>query len=817
MEAKVFVVDDDASVRDAIALLLQSESIPSECYATAEEFLDAYRPEIPGCLVLDLTMPGMSGLELQQTLSDRHIRIPIIFITGHGEVPESVRAIRAGAFDFIEKPFDNELLLRRVREAIDWDLNFRREESERTAEAIRLYAESIVETVRQPLLVLDHYLDVLSGNGSFYETFQFEDCADKSECFNDFMNRLWAVPGLRQQLEEISTTHSEIQDFEIDIDFPRVGHKTLLLTARQLHQTGQPGRLLLALEDITASKESADILFEEKERAQITLQSIGEAVITTDALGRVESLNPIAEQLTGWSREEAQGRKVQEVFNVVDEFSRESVADLQAEALQQGRIFRLEDHSLLISRDGREYAIQDSVAPIHGRRGNLLGSVIVFRDVTEARRATRELVHHAIHDPLTGLVNRREFEQRLKHAITGSKSRGAQHALCYIDLDQFKIVNDTVGHVAGDELLRQITNLLLDNIRDRDTLARLGGDEFGLLLDNCPQDKAMQIAESLVAEVRDHRFVWEGRPFLVGASVGMVAITGAADNAIELLGQADMACYGAKEQGRNRVCLYQGEGCDHMQRHTEMMRAADLSAAMEEDRLLLYYQPIVALLEDDDLVHYELLLRLQNADGNIVLPAAFIPAAERYGSMPSLDRWVIQTAFQRYAATFGGNSTTEISINLSGNSLNDPALLEFVRQQFAATDLSPQRVCFDISETAAIRNLSQAQRFIHTLKQEGCRFALDDFGSGLSSFTYLKKLPVDYLKIDGAFVREMLENPLDHAMVEAIRNIGHVLGIRIIAESVENEAIVTRLRDLGVDFAQGYGLGSPVPLADLAA
>ena len=817
MEAKLFVVDDDALVRDAIALLLKFESIPAECYATAEEFLAAYRPDQPGCLVLDLTMPGMSGMELQQTLIERHIRIPIIFITGHGEVPESVRALRAGAFDFIEKPFDNELLLRRVHEAIDWDQRFRREVSERTAEAIRLYAESIVETVRQPLLVLDHYLDVLSANGSFYQTFQFSDCSDKSVCLNVFMNRLWTVPGLRQQMEEISTTQGELQDLEIDLDFPRVGHKSLLLTARQLHQNGQPERLLVALEDITASKESADILFEEKERAQITLQSIGEAVITIDARGLVESLNPIAEQFTGWRQEEARGRKIEQVFNVVDDQSRKSVADLQARALRQGRIIRIEDHLLLISRDGREFAIQDSVAPIHDRHGNLLGAVIVFRDVTEARRVTRELAHHATHDPLTGLVNRREFEQRLAHAVVGSKSRGAQRALCYIDLDRFKIVNDTVGHAAGDELLRQITNLLLENIRDRDTLARLGGDEFGLLLDNCPQDKAVEIAESLVAEVRDHRFVWEGHPFLVGASIGLVEISGAVENVVELMAQADMACYAAKEQGRNRVCLYQMEGCDHLQRHTEMMRAADLSTAVEDERLLLYYQPIVSLLRDEDVVHYELLLRLQNNEGNIILPEAFIPAAERYGSMVALDHWVIRSAFQRYGATFGASREAEISINLSGNSLNDASLLDYVRQEFTTSEIPPQRVCFDISETAAIRNLSQAQRFIHVLKQEGCRFALDDFGTGLSSFAYLKKLPVDYLKIDGGFVREMLENPLDHAMVEAIRTIGHVLGIRIIAECAENEAIITRLRDLGVDYAQGYGLASPLPLADLAA
>jgi diguanylate cyclase (GGDEF)-like protein len=392
--------------------------------------------------------------------------------------------------------------------------------------------------------------------------------------------------------------------------------------------------------------------------------------------------------------------------------------------------------------------------------------------------------------------------------------------LCYLDLDQFKIVNDTAGHAAGDELLRQIKIILSGMFRDRDTLARIGGDEFGLLLDNCPLERAQIIAQAVVSNIRDHRFHWEGRTYQIGASVGLAPITGELEDTTQLLTQADVACYIAKELGRNRVHLYQREDNETVQRHGEILGAAGLRDSLEQGRFRLHYQPIIPLSEPiPHPTRYEALLRVvykssEDANSELVLPAAFIPAAERYGMMGAIDRWVIQAAFREYANGVG-QTGAQIAINLSGNSLSDETLLDFIEAQFTAQAFPPERVCFEITETAAIQNLRPARELMAALKRRGSQFALDDFGSGLSSFRYLKTLPVDYLKIDGSFVKDMIENPNDCALVAAINQMSHALGIQTIAEYVESQAIVDRLRELKVDYAQGFFFGHAAPWGQL--
>ena len=571
-------------------------------------------------------------------------------------------------------------------------------------------------------------------------------------------------------------------------------------------------------EEIVERKRAEEALFEEKERAQVTLHSIGDAVITTDATGIVAYMNPVAEALTGWSVDEARGQPLEAVFQIINERSRERVPNPVARCLVEGGIKGLSNHTVLMSRSGQEYAIQDSAAPIRCRNGKISGAVLVFSDVTEARRMTLELAYQAAHDDLTGLVNRREFERRLANALGSAKVRGLQHALCYLDLDQFKLINDTIGHVAGDRLLKQIGGVLMRKVRVRDTLARLGGDEFSLLIEHCPLDNAIEIAKSLVLALRDFRFAWEGRSFEIGVSVGVVPITSTAENAAELLAHADVACYTAKDLGRNRIYVYQTEDPELARRHTEMLRVADLKGALQEDRFHLYCQPIVALfLPSDAPLRYELLLRLVDAKGEVVLPKTFIPAAERYGLMATIDRWVIRKAFHHATVALRSRSLgVGIAINLSGNSLNDDGLLAFVRQALAEAGFPPDRLCFEITETAAITNLTQAAHFITEMKKAGCRFALDDFGSGLSCFTYLKHLPVDYLKIDGSFVRDMMEDPIDRAMVAAINQVGHTMGIQTIAEYAESEAIIRELKELRVDYAQGYAIGSPRLLQEIS-
>ncbi len=574
--------------------------------------------------------------------------------------------------------------------------------------------------------------------------------------------------------------------------------------------------------DITERKQVEEALFDAKERAQVTLDSIGDAVITTDAHAVVDYLNPVAEALTGWTMVEAQGRLLGEIFHIVNEQTRQPAPDPVARCLREGKTVGLANHSVLLSRDGQEYHINDSAAPIRGRDGQVLGAVLVFHDVTETRQLTRQLEYDATHDALTGLVNRVEFGRRLERALASARQYGTRHALCYLDLDQFKIVNDTAGHTAGDALLRQINTILAGLFRERDTLGRIGGDEFAVLLDNCPLDRAQVIAQTMVGAIRDHRFQWADRTYQIGVSIGLAPITAEAQDAAQLLTQADVACYIAKELGRNRVYLYQREDSETALRHGEILGAASLRDALEQGRFRLHYQPIVPLAAPEPLpVRYEALLRVAacksspNEHSELVLPAAFIPAAERHGLMGAIDHWVIQAAFREYAAGIGKTGAM-IAINLSGNSLRDETLLDFIEAQFAAYRLPPERVCFEITETAAIQNLHRATELMAALKRRGSQFALDDFGSGLSSFHYLKTLPVDYLKIDGSFVKDMIDHASDCALVAAINQMSHTLEIQTIAEYAHSQAVVERLRELSVDYAQGYFFGQPLPWGELS-
>ena len=561
-----------------------------------------------------------------------------------------------------------------------------------------------------------------------------------------------------------------------------------------------------------------EALFQAKERAEVTLESIGDAVITTDAQGVVDYLNPVAEALTGWPLAEAQGRPLNEVFPIFNEETREPVENPVARCLREGVIVGLANHTVLIARDEREIAIEDSAAPIRAHSGEISGVVMVFHDVTQSREMAQQLSWQAAHDALTGLVNRREFENRLQRALAASHAEGQQHALIYIDLDQFKIVNDTCGHVAGDELLRQLSALLQRRMRASDTLARLGGDEFGALLEHCPLDQAERIAEGLRAAVRDFRLVWENKTFEMSASMGIVAVNRESGTLPQLLSAVDMACYVAKERGRNRYHVYQESDADFARRHGEMLWVTRINQALRDHRFVLYRQEIRPIAETAPGNFHEVLLRIRNEDGSLSLPGSFLPAAERYDLMCAIDRWVIQNLFieqgpvlRHGAYAQGEGCAARFTINLSGASLNDETFLDFARNAMQQYDIDPRAICFEITETVAITHFDRAIRLVSALREIGCRFALDDFGSGLSSFGYLKNLPMDFLKIDGGLVRHIADNPIDAAMVEAINDIGHVMGLKTIAEYVENDAIRAKLAAIGVDYIQGFGISRPEP------
>jgi diguanylate cyclase (GGDEF)-like protein/PAS domain S-box-containing protein len=575
-------------------------------------------------------------------------------------------------------------------------------------------------------------------------------------------------------------------------------------------ERGRLLRLVGVETDITEQKVYEEALFREKESAQITLQSIGDGVVTTDSDSNVEYLNPVAEELTGWKVDDATGRPVDEIFRGFHEETCEPLENPVAVAIRRNRSIKSVRPTLLIRRDGNELYIESTASPIRNDKGDVSGGVLVFHDVSEARELNRRLSYHASHDSLTGLVNRREFENGLERALKSAKARETSYALCYLDLDQFKIINDSCGHSAGDTLLSQLGALLKSKIRWRDTLARLGGDEFGLLLESCTLEEALRTADMLRESIREHKFSWDDRSFSLGVSIGVVPITAANEDVASLITAADSACQAAKEAGRNRVYSYQEHDIDLMRRRREMQWAARINNALEDSRFELFRQTILPLQKEESGAHYELLLRMRDENGALVSPDLFIAAAERYGITPNIDRWVVQHAFQWLVSEADERERLSLcSINLSGQSLTDDEFLPYVIQQFRQSGIDAGKICFEITETAAIASYAQASRFINALKELGCKFALDDFGTGLSSFGYLKHFPVDYLKIDGSFVKEILHDPIDREMVRSINEIGHLTGKQTIAEFAENKEIITMLKGMGVDFAQGYGVSEP--------
>ncbi len=564
--------------------------------------------------------------------------------------------------------------------------------------------------------------------------------------------------------------------------------------------------------DITARRREQRMLTEARDRLQTTLDAIRDGVITTDVERRITYLNPVAEFLTDWSIDQAVGEPLDTVLRVHDEASGEALSPEQMVAAPEGAAPENTPFALLHRADGKVFDISYSVAPIDNREHEAIGYVVVFHDTTNTRTLERELKYQASHDSLTDLLNRREFERRLDEAILSAEKHAAQHALIYIDLDQFKIVNDTCGHRAGDELLKRMSAILRKYIRQSDVLARLGGDEFGILLHRCSIEQAKLIAEKLRLAARAMHFMWESKIFDVGLSIGIVEITANSGSRSVLMSAADMACYAAKDLGRNRIHVYEKSDAELNRRHLEMQWLARMHQAFEEDRFVLFSQSMHPVSRDDEgPERFEILVRMYAEDGSLVPAQAFLSAAERYNLITDLDRWVIRECFSELQ-TAAKPDQSIYSINVSGASLSQADFLDYIKTQLNEFRIPGSQICFEITETAAISNPENAYLFVSELKSLGCYFALDDFGIGLSSFAYLKELSVDYLKIDGSFIQNIVQDPVDRALVAAIHDVGHVMLIDTVAECVENQYILKEIREIGIDYAQGSYIGKPRPL-----
>jgi diguanylate cyclase (GGDEF)-like protein/PAS domain S-box-containing protein len=581
---------------------------------------------------------------------------------------------------------------------------------------------------------------------------------------------------------------------------------------------GKPTKLIGVDWDVTPLRELNARLAEQHELLRVTLQSIGDAVITTDAQSQVTWLNPAAERMTGWLSGEALGRPLSQVFHIVNEESRQPTENPVATCLAQGKIAGVANRAVLISRHGEEFGIEDSAAPIRNPGGEVLGVVLVFHDVTEQRRLSGEMSYRATHDALTGLVNRAEFETRLRRTLDKAHEERSEHALLYIDLDQFKLVNDACGHTVGDQLLQQVAKLLRESVRARDTLARLGGDEFGVILEHCTAGQAQRVAQKICDGMEEFRFLHDDRRFRIGASIGLLPVDKRWASTAAALQAADTSCYAAKESGRNRVHAWFDTDQAMRARQGETQWASRLEQALDEDRFVLYAQRIQALNEADMGLHAEMLIRLLDSDGSLIPPGAFLPAAERFHMATRIDRWVLRHAVQQVQAMADVRALDTLCINLSGQSVGDRAFhRQAIESLTEAGSAVCRRICLEITETAAVTNMADAALFIEQVRALGVRVALDDFGAGASSFGYLKTLKVDLLKIDGSFIRDVIDDPLDAAAVRCFVDVARVLGVKTVAEFVDRPEVLARVGEIGIDYAQGFLLHRPEPIENLAS
>jgi diguanylate cyclase (GGDEF)-like protein/PAS domain S-box-containing protein len=671
--------------------------------------------------------------------------------------------------------------------------------------------QRLVETVHDAVLV--HRDTILFANARFLSLLGMKGPDVVGRPLTEFVAPEY-VDLVDNNLRRRLAGESAAERYEIEL-MDRQGQVTRVeLSSTVIDSSGKPALLLTALEMLPGAVRNE---LPHKPRAMATLDAMGESVITVDAEGRIDYINHSAEVLLGQQVGQVLGKTFPEVASLVDENDRRPLGDPVQKALTtDGRATAARRAVLVPANAGLERFVEISITPLRADEKEVTGLVLVLHDTSELRGLTRQMTYQASHDALTGLVNRREFERRLLEAMDSAQTSDIGHALCYLDLDHFKVVNDTCGHTAGDNMLREIASLIKDAVRDSDTVGRIGGDEFALLLVGCPLEKARQIADNVVRSVNDFRFVWKDKIFNVGVSIGLVEIGRDSGTIEDIMNSADSACYVAKKQGGLHVHVYSAREEANARHSGEIHWLLKLQRALRDNKFELYFQPIVhARAGGVSGPALEVFVRLTSENGQPASPPAeFIRAAERYRLMPDVDRWVVQAVFA--ALGRGGLKLPpgrSVAINLAGQTLGDAEFLEFVVECFDHTGASPSDICFEVTESSVVANLDHAQRFIAVLHGMGCEFALDNFGSGLSSFSTLKTLPMDYLKIDGSFIKNLAGDTVNQAMVAAMIELSRSLNFRVVAEQVEDQWALDTVTGMGIDFVQGFIVGRPQPLS----
>jgi len=825
----VLIVDDEPLYLESLSKILRLKGYKVDTALGGKPALEKLGSAVYDIILLDLQMPEVNGFQLLNYIAAKNIDSGVVMLSGTDSVEEATSALLKGAHAYLQKPYDPQALIQTLENVAE---KRRLERRARKMQA-RLYKSErlhrlIVNNSPDLIFMLDadgcitflnersrDFLGFSPQNllgRPFIELVADDDRNVAADLFDTVLHgrqpHQCGDIRLQQQASQHATPDWITFPVPVEINLMGVleeGHKEVRNSAAEIYGTAR---------DLRAKKAAE----RELQRTTARLKHVTDASPTVIYSRSLETPGPMfisanVKELLGYAASDLaeQPDGVSALVHPDDHTCFQNASALLQKSPQLNSEYRLR-HA-----DGHWRWIRDTVRVIHDKSGKPVEAVGSWLDNTEAHSLSEQLKFQASHDALTGLNNRRAFEQHLSRLIESARGESAEHALCYIDLDQFKVVNDTSGHVAGDALLRQLAHILVSKIRKNDTLARLGGDEFGLLMEHCSEKDASLLAESLCREIERFRFVWDDNTFHLGASIGLVPINEDSENFESVLRLADSACYTAKDMGRNRVYAYQHDDVEVIRRQDEMTLVSHISHALEEDRFYLAYQTIVPVDKIADDYHYEILLRMWDSSRQLVMPGAFLPAAERYHLAGRLDRWVVEHTLDWLRNHPRHLEKLNIcAINLSGHSMGDGRLLEFLVKQLHADPVLASKLCFEVTETAAIANMEHAVQFIDVLKELGSRFALDDFGSGLSSFAYLKKLPVDFLKIDGAFVENIANDPVALAMVRSINDIGQVMGMKTIAEFVDSKKTLAELRNIGVNYAQGYWISKPQIIDALA-